>query len=84
MTISLRISEESRLRNRNNCTADGAEEDKQSEVKVVILTLIYLLIIYRTSEMNERANKEQENKILEEQKMYKKLINNYPKQNKSK
>ena len=34
--------------------------------------------------MNESANKEHENKILEEQKMYKKLINKDPKQNKSK
>ena len=47
MTISLRISEERRLRNCNDYTADDAEEDKQSEVEQVILSLIYLLHIFR-------------------------------------
>ena len=48
MTISLlRISEERRLRNRNDYTIDGAEKDKQSEVEQIILTLIYLLLILR-------------------------------------
>ena len=36
MTLSLlRISEERRLRNHNDYTADGTDEDKQSEVEQV-------------------------------------------------